>query len=112
MTNPFALELSPFPYDAEKGSTRWDIVNDLFGVLIIDSHIDLVDAWKVIAECKDADKRDAAMAALVEMPISEEEAIQIAASDWKDQLYRNEKIKEWGQFAKQTFNKAKELAKQ
>jgi ABC-type Fe3+ transport system substrate-binding protein len=112
VTNPFALELSPFPYDAEKGSTRWDIVNDLFGVLIIDSHIDLVDAWKVIAKCKDADKRDAAIAALVEMPISEEEAMKIAASDWKDQLYRNEKIKEWGQFAKQKFNKAKELAKQ
>ena len=111
VTNPFNLQSSPFPYDAEKGSARWDIVNDLFGILIIDSHKDLVDAWKAISKCKDAEKRDAAIAALVEMPISEEEAMQIAASDWKDQVYRNEKIKEWGQFAKQKFKKAKELAK-
>ena len=111
VTNPFALQLTPFPYDAEKGSTRWDIVNDLFGVLIIDPHEDLVDAWKAISKCKDAEKREAAIAALVEMPISEEEAMKIAASDWKDQVYRNEKIKEWGQFAKQKFKKAKDLAK-
>lgn len=111
VSNPFDLELSPFPYDAEKGSTRWDIVNDLFGILIIDSHKELVDAWKAISKSKDAKKRDAAIAALVEMPISEDEAMKIAASDWKDQVYRNEKIKEWGQFAKQKFKKAKELAK-
>ena len=110
MTNPFALELPPFPYDADKGGARWDIVNDLFGILIIDSHTDLVDAWKAIGECKDVEKRDAAIAALVEMPITEAEAMQVAADKWKDPIYRNEKIKEWGQFAKQKFQKAKELA--
>ncbi|MDE0314477.1 MAG: extracellular solute-binding protein [Candidatus Poribacteria bacterium] len=111
VTNPFDLKSSPFPYDADKGSARWDIVNDLFGILIIDSHKDLVDAWKAIRKCKDAEKRDAAIAALVEMPISEEEAMKVAADKWEDPIYRNEKIKEWGQFAKQKFKKAKELAK-
>ena len=111
VTNPFDLKSSPFPYDADKGSARWDIVNDLFGILIIDSHKDLVDAWKAIRKCKDAEKRDAAIAALVEMPLSEEEAMQVAADKWEDPIYRNEKIKEWGQFAKQKFKKAKDLAK-
>lgn len=109
VTNPFALELSPFPYDADKGSTRWDIVNDLFGILIIDSHTDLVDAWKAIANTQNADKRADAIAELVQMPVTEEEAMKMAASDWKDQVYRNEKIKEWGQFAQQKYQKVKEL---
>ncbi len=111
VTNPFNLQSSPFPYDADKGSARWDIVNDLFGILIIDSHKDLVDAWKAISKCKDAKKRDAAIAALVEMPITEGEAMQVASDKWKEPIYRNEKIKEWGQFAKQKFKKAKDLAK-
>ena len=111
VANPFELELSPFPYDADKGSTRWDIINALFGILIIDSHVDLVDAWQTIAACPDAVKREAAIAALVEMPITEEEAMQVATDKWKDPIYRNEKIKEWGQFAKQKFKKAKNLAK-
>lgn len=111
VTNPFDLKSSPFPYDADKGSVRWDIVNDLFGILIIDSHKDLVDAWKAIRKCKDVKKRDAAIAALVEMPLSEEEAMKVAADKWEDPIYRNEKIKEWGQFAKQKFKKAKDLAK-
>lgn len=109
VTNPFTLELPPFPYDAEKGSTRWDIINDLFGILIIDSHTDLVDAWKAIANTEDAEKRSEAIAELVKMPLTEDEAMSWAASDWKDQVYRNEKIKEWGQFAKQKYQKAKEL---
>ncbi len=110
VTNPFALEISPFPYDADKGSTRWDIVNDLFGILIIDSHTDLVDAWKAIANSQDAEKQTLAITELVKMPVTEDEAMKIAASEWKDQVYRNEKIKEWGQFAQQKYQKAKELA--
>ena len=109
VTNPFALELSPFPYDADKGGTRWDIVNDLFGILIIDSHTGLVDAWKAIANAQDSEKRSAAIAELVKMPITEDEAMNMAASDWEDQVYRNEKIREWGQFAQQKYQNAKEL---
>lgn len=111
VTNPFALELSPFPYDADKGGARWDIVNDLFGILIIDSHKDLVDAWKAIGKSKNDVKRYAAIAELVKMPITEEEAMRVAAEQWKDPIYRNEKIKEWGQFAKDKFKRAKALAK-
>lgn len=111
VTNPFTLKITPFPYDATKGSIRWDIVNDLFGVLIIDSHKDLVAAWKAIQKCKDKSKREAAIEALVEMPLTEKEAMEIAESDWKNPIFRNDKIKEWGQFAKQKFNKAISLTR-
>ncbi len=109
--NPFAMEGTPFQYDSDKGGNRWNIVNDLFGVLIIDSHKDLVNAWKAIRKCKDPAKRDAAIAVLTKMPITEEEAMQMASADWKDPSIRNEKIKEWGQFAKEKFKEARNLAK-
>ena len=108
--NPFALEVPPFQYDSDKGSDRWTIVNDLFGVLIIDSHKDLVNAWKAIQKSKDPAKQAAAIAALTQMPITEAEAMQMATT-WKDPSIRNEKIKEWGQFAKQKFKEARNLAK-
>ena len=109
--NPFAMEGTPFQYNSDKGGTRWNIVNDLFGVLIIDSHKDLVNAWKAIRKCKDPAKRDAAIAVLTKMPITEEEAMKLARSDWKDPTIRNEKIKEWGQFAKEKFKEARNLAR-
>ena len=109
--NPFVMEGSPFQYNSDKGGTRWNIVNDLFGVLIIDSHKDLVNAWKAIRKSKDPAKRDAAIAVLTKMPITEEEAMKLARSDWKDPTVRNEKIKEWGQFAKEKFKEARNLAK-
>ena len=109
--NPFALEVPPFQYNSDKGGDRWSIVNDLFGVLIIDSHKDLVNAWKAIRKCKDPAKREAAIAVLTKMPITEEEAMQMATVDWKDPSIRNEKIKEWGQFAKEKFKEARNLAK-
>jgi len=109
--NPFAMDGTPFQYNSEKGGTRWNIVNDLFGVLIIDSHKDLVNAWKAIRKCKDPAKRDAAIAVLTKMPITEEEAMELAGGAWKDPKIRNEKIKEWGQFAKEKFKEARNLAK-
>ena len=109
--NPFAMEGTPFQYNSDKGSKRWDIVNGLFGVLIIDSHKDLINAWKAIRKCKDPAKRDAAMAVLTQMPITEEAAMKMAGADWKDPTIRNEKRKEWGQFAKEKFKEARNLAK-
>ena len=109
--NPFAMEGTPFQYNSDKGGTRWNIVNGLFGVLIIDSHKDLVNAWKAIQKCKDPAKRDAAIAILTKMPITEEEAMELASSAWKDPTVRNEKIKEWGQFAKEKFKEARNLAR-
>ena len=109
--NPFTMEGTPFQYNSDKGSKRWDLVNELFGVLIINSHKDLVNAWKAIRKCKDPAKRDAAIAVLTKMPITEEEAMELATGAWKDSTVRNEKIKEWGQFAKEKYKETRNLAK-
>ena len=56
VVNPFNRELKPIRYDAATGGIRWGFVNDLIGALIIDSHKDLVSAWKAINSCKDEKK--------------------------------------------------------
>ena len=109
VSNPFQLDLTPIRYDAEKGGKRWDIVSDLIGALVIDPHKDLVDAWKAINKSKDKEKREAAIRKLVELPITEEEAMRIAQNEWQMPDFRNAKLKEWRQFATQKFKAAKRL---
>ena len=109
--NPFKLDLHPIEYDAAKGGVRWDIVSDIIGVLVIEPHKDLVDAWKAINKIKDPQKREEAIKILGEAPITEEEAMALAASEWSKPDFRNQKLKEWGAFAADKFKRAKALAK-
>ena len=109
--NPFKLELTPIRYDAEKGGKRWDIISDLIGALVVDPHKDLVSAWKAIDKCKNPEKRKAAIETLIQLPLTEAEAMQMAEEQWSSQDYRNMKLKEWGQFATDKFKEAKQLAK-
>ena len=109
VSNPFQQNLTPIRYDAEKGGKRWDVVSDLIGALVIDSHKDLVNAWKAINKSRDVEKREAAIRKLVDIPITEEEAMRIAQNEWQKPDYRNTKLKEWRQFATQKFKAAKKL---
>ena len=109
--NPFKRELNPIQYDAAKGGERWALVNDLIGALVIDPHKDLVAAWKAINKCKDEQKRDAAIDRLTEMPITADEGLRIAQSEWKKPDYRNQKLTEWNRFARQKYRDALKLTK-
>lgn len=109
--NPFKRELKPIQYDAAKGGKRWALVNDLIGALVIDPHKDLVTAWKAINKCKDEQKREAAIKRLTEMPITAEEGLQIAQSEWRKPDYRNQKLTEWNSFARQKYSDAVKLTK-
>ena len=109
--NPFKRELNPIQYDAAKGGERWALVNDLIGALVIDPHKDLVTAWKAINKCKDERKREAAINRLTEMPITAEEGMQIAQSEWKKPDYRNQKLTEWNGFARQKYADVLNLTK-
>ena len=109
--NPFKRELKPIQYDAAKGGERWSLVNDLIGALIIDPHKDLVTAWKAINKCKDEQRREAAIEKLIQIPITADEGLQIAPSEWKKPDYRNRKLNEWNRFARQKYRDALKLAK-
>lgn len=104
--NPFTVARA-LPYDPEKGSTRWGLVNDLLGALIIDTHADLQRAWKqIIAAGMPAE----ALARLVEPPLSEEEALRLARKVWQDQTRRQATISRWVAFAKEKYRDAYRLA--
>ncbi|RLE95147.1 MAG: hypothetical protein DRJ55_02255 [Thermoprotei archaeon] len=103
--NPFEMK-SVLKYDSTKGGKRWSLVNDLFGALIIDTHDDLVKAWKKIIDNWDKlpeDIRNKALAELTKVPVSEDEALQLA-DKWGDQEFRNQKISEWRNFAVQKYS--------
>ena len=109
--NPFTRNLKTIRYDAAKGGERWDVVSDLIGVLVVDSHKDLVIAWKAIKQCQDSQKREVAIRTLVQVPITAEEAMRIAREEWKKPDYRNQRLTDWGAFASQKFSEAKKLVK-
>ncbi len=108
--NPFEVK-SVLEYDPAKGGKRWSVVNDLFGALIIDTHDELVAAWKAIQEAKGKVPDDVLAKAykeLVKVPVSEEEALALAEK-WGDQAFRNEKISEWRQFAEAKYQNARKI---
>ena len=84
--NPFAQPVT-FQYDARKAGARWDLVNGLIGSTLIDVHDELVAAFQ----------RTGQVAGVP--PITEAEAVKLAAGDWKDTHYRQRKLIEWQQWA-------------
>lgn len=89
--NPFAFTKS-MSYDFKKGAARWDIVNDLAGALLIDSHDRLVTQWKARAA---GAAKGAKILDFFKIPVSESEAAQLAATGWKDPVFRNKMISAW-----------------
>ncbi|MFQ6043639.1 MAG: ABC transporter substrate-binding protein [Candidatus Poribacteria bacterium] len=109
--NPFTFK-SDFKYDFQKGDDRWVIVNDLIGALIIDPHKQLKEAWKAINTSQNSKNREAALKEFSKMPISEQEALELARGKWNtDAVLRNQRKVEWSKFAREKYRRAKELAK-
>ncbi len=98
-TNPFKIERT-LTHDSQLGSNRWAIVNDLIGTMIIDLQKELSQAWKVII---DLDMPADLCKKLTKMPILEDEALNLAKNEWKDNVKRNAKLNEWSNFAKNKY---------
>ena len=110
--NPFEVE-SSLDYDADLGSIRWSVVNDLIGSMVIDSHEDLVAAWGDIIATESAldeagvtsTKIEEAKDKLGEVSISLEDSL-VAAGNWSDASLRNQYITEWHRFALRKYESA------
>lgn len=96
--NPFKMKKG-FVYDFKKGSARWNLLNDLVGAFIIDTHADLEAAWKKAA--KDKKLRTRILAA----PMPEKQAMEFAAGKWDDPVFRNDTINKWLAEAKKRYKK-------
>ena len=100
-----AVTLNPFDwrsdliYDAARGGGRWSILNDLIGVMVIDSHNALQAAWKD-AIVDGVSKEE--IKALSAVPVSEAEALELAKS-WRDPEIRNRTMAGWTSFARDKY---------
>jgi ABC-type Fe3+ transport system substrate-binding protein len=99
--NPFSWR-SDFALDAKKGSERWAMINDLIGALIIDQKPLLNQAWKTALADGLTELEWRRLAAV---PVSEEEALVMARTTWRDPAFRNQKINEWVRFAQAKYQR-------
>jgi hypothetical protein len=87
-------------YDSRKASVRSDVLNDLIGALFIDTHSDLVAAWKAVAARK---MPPPLVKRLCAVPVTEAEVSDLATTKWQDSGFRNKKIVEWLDFARKRY---------
>ena len=104
-----AVSLNPFEwtsdlvYDSEKASARWRVLNDLIGVMVIDSHPQLQYAWNTaIAEGATPER----VRRLARVPVSEEACGRLGAR-WRDAELRNRTLTSWTEFARNKYGVVK-----
>ena len=99
--NPFSWR-SNFTFDETLSSVRYGIVNDLIGVMIIDCKDLLTQAWKrSLARGLPEEEWQK----LTAMPITAAEALDLAKNRWSDPAFRNQKLNEWSQFAREKYER-------
>ena len=84
------------------GSLRWGILNDLIGAKIIDTHPELVAAWRAV---KDLPPDDPRVLDLVRPPLPEAELLSMAREKWSDAEFRAGKKAEWTAEAGQRYRR-------
>lgn len=88
--NPFAQPVT-FKYDARKAGARWDLVNGLIGSTLIDLHAELAAAFQRTGRVPS------------QPPLTEADALKLAAGEWKDPHYRQRKLIDWQRWAQQQY---------
>jgi hypothetical protein len=94
--NPFDIEM-PMKYDREKGSLRWGIMNALIGATVIDTHDDLKRAYRALIDRRMPENH---LRLLTRMPLTEEEALEIARTRWQDATERARLTAQWTDFSR------------
>jgi ABC-type Fe3+ transport system substrate-binding protein len=97
-TNPFTLR-SDFPYSGALSARRRAILPALLAAWMIDTHDWLARAWKAVnspaAEKLGEPKRQELIAQLTTPPMSQDDLLLLADTDWKDPVKRTALINRW-----------------
>ncbi len=101
--NPFVWR-SDLVYDSAKASARWSVLNDLIGVLVIDSHDRLRAAW---TRAQADGLTDEEVRVLCAVPVSESAALELGATWRTDPRLRIKKLDEWSAFARDKYGDAR-----
>jgi iron(III) transport system substrate-binding protein len=99
--SPFDLKTS-FRYNARLSRERREVVAALVGALLVDTHSELISAWKSVIKAGPSPER---LAELGKVPLTEKEALQLAAGDWKKADVRNLRKIEWQRWAQQKYRR-------
>jgi len=94
--NPFEMEM-PMRYDREKGALCRDLINALVGAIVIDTHDELKKAYKALIE-RGMPRKYLRM--LGELPLTEQEALDMAKTRWRDTTERARIVAEWIDFSR------------
>ena len=78
------------------------MVAALVGAMLVDTHPELQAAWRAIIK---RGSTEADLTELGRMPITEAEALQLAAKEWKKPAIRNLKKIEWQSWAQEKYRK-------
>ncbi|MEI8351543.1 MAG: extracellular solute-binding protein [bacterium] len=90
-------------YDNELATRRWNLLNDLMGVWLIDAHADLQSAWKTLIARGASPERFAALCA---PPVTEKE-LEALAKKWNDPRLRQEIMQSWSLSARARYESSK-----
>jgi ABC-type Fe3+ transport system substrate-binding protein len=99
--SPFELNQS-FTYNAKLARDRNDLLGALIGALLVDTHTELQAAWRSVMA---RGRRPADLVELGRVPLTEPEALQLAAGPWKDPATRNLKKIEWQKWARAKYRR-------
>ncbi len=97
--SPFDLKQS-FVYNSKLGRDRRDVLAALVGALLVDTHTELQAAWRAIIA---RGMRPQDLAELGQVPLTEQEALKLAAGPWKDAAVRNRTKIEWQTWARDKY---------
>jgi ABC-type Fe3+ transport system substrate-binding protein len=97
--SPFDLNMT-FNYNNRLARDRREVMAGMLGALIVDTHSELKDPWKAVIQrgCQPTD-----LQSLGSVPITENEAIEIAAKRWKDPAFRNSIVIQWQVWAQNKY---------
>ena len=98
--NPFKAK-GFLKYDADKESKSRQVLDDLIGSQLIDTHKELRDAWARVI--KNGNK-PADLAALAKSPVAAADLEKLSAK-WGDAVFRNQTINAWVKFAQEKYSK-------
>ncbi len=96
--NPYSIPAG-FAYDNDEGMRRWNVLNDLMGVWLIDAHADLCAAWKRVI---DHGAPESEVSTLGAPPLSERQ-LDALTKTWKDPRRRQGVMLAWARDAQKRY---------
>ena len=89
-----------FNYDPGKAAARRDALKDLYAAVLIELRSEVRDAWQAIVG---RGLRDSEVRQFCAPPVTEQELADLSQKRWSDSAFRNAKITEWTNQARDRY---------